>query len=169
MVENRTLGQPLSPETKLQQLSEKDYGAMVAEVFERPANFMKREIEVASVDMTVTGAAGGIGSAIVRRFLSEGAKVCAVDNRTDALNQLVVDLSSPDALLAIEADVSSEESCYSLSAKIEQTWGTVDILVNNAGNFPATPFENMMQHLSQVRRLTSMVATTLSSVEHRPD
>ncbi|WP_193200287.1 NmrA/HSCARG family protein [Nostoc sp. MG11] len=54
MVENGTLFQPLSPETKLQQLSEKDYGAMVAEVFERPANFMKREIEVASVDMTMT-------------------------------------------------------------------------------------------------------------------
>jgi uncharacterized protein YbjT (DUF2867 family) len=54
MVENGTLAQPLSPETKLQQLSEKDYGAMVAEVFERPAYFMKREIEVASVDMTMT-------------------------------------------------------------------------------------------------------------------
>ena len=91
----------------------------------------------------VTGAAGGIGSAIVRRFLSEGAKVCAVDNRTEALNQLVTDLESPDALLAIEADVSSEESCRSLSAKVEQTWGVVDILVNNAGKFPATPFEQI--------------------------
>ena len=38
MVEQGTLFQPLSPETKLQQLSEEDYGAMVAEVFERPAN-----------------------------------------------------------------------------------------------------------------------------------
>jgi uncharacterized protein YbjT (DUF2867 family) len=54
MVENGTLFQPLSPDTKLQQLSEEDYGAMVAEVFERPADFMKREIEVASVDMTLT-------------------------------------------------------------------------------------------------------------------
>ena len=53
MVENGTLFQPLSPETKLQQLSEEDYGAMVAEVFERPADFMHREIEVASVEMTM--------------------------------------------------------------------------------------------------------------------
>lgn len=53
MIEAGTLFQPLSPETKLQQLSEEDYGAMVAEVFERPADFMKREIEVASVDMTM--------------------------------------------------------------------------------------------------------------------
>ena len=53
MVENGTLFQPLSPDTKLQQLSEEDYGAMVAEVFERPADFMKREIEAASVEMTM--------------------------------------------------------------------------------------------------------------------
>ncbi|PSB06988.1 NmrA/HSCARG family protein [Pleurocapsa sp. CCALA 161] len=53
MIENGTLSQPLSPTTKLQQLSEEDYGVVVAEVFERPEAFMKREIEVASVDMTM--------------------------------------------------------------------------------------------------------------------
>ena len=53
LVDNGTLFQPLSPDTKLQQLSEEDYGAMVTEVFERPADFMKREIEVASVEMTM--------------------------------------------------------------------------------------------------------------------
>jgi len=91
----------------------------------------------------VTGAAGGIGSAITRRFLSEGAKVCAVDNRTEALSQLVHDLGSSAALLTIEADVSSEESCKNLSAKVQQTWDAVDILVNNAGKFPVTPFEEI--------------------------
>ena len=53
MVETGTLFQPLSPETKLQQLSEEDYGEMVADVFDRPADFMNREIEVASVEMTM--------------------------------------------------------------------------------------------------------------------
>ncbi|MBD2260341.1 NmrA/HSCARG family protein [Pseudanabaena sp. FACHB-2040] len=53
MVETGTLFQPLSPETKLQQLSEEDYGEMVAEVFDRPADFMNGEIELASVDMTM--------------------------------------------------------------------------------------------------------------------
>lgn len=53
-VENGKLPQPLSPETKLQQLSEEDYGAMVAEVFERRADFLGRALELASVDMTMT-------------------------------------------------------------------------------------------------------------------
>ncbi|MBN4001680.1 NmrA/HSCARG family protein [Nostoc sp. LPT] len=54
MVEQGTLPLPLSPETKLQQLSEEDYGAMVAEVFDRPTEFLRREIEVASVEMTMS-------------------------------------------------------------------------------------------------------------------
>lgn len=54
MIESGKISQPLSPETKLQQLSEEDYGKMVAEVFERPADFLDREIEVASVEMTMT-------------------------------------------------------------------------------------------------------------------
>lgn len=53
MVETGALYLPLSPETKLQQLSEEDYGKIVTEVFQRPADFLNREIEVASVDMTM--------------------------------------------------------------------------------------------------------------------
>jgi uncharacterized protein YbjT (DUF2867 family) len=53
MVKNGNLPQPLSPDTKLQQLSEEDYGTMVAEVFDRPADFANRAIEVASVEMTM--------------------------------------------------------------------------------------------------------------------
>ncbi|MBW4474501.1 MAG: NmrA/HSCARG family protein [Stenomitos rutilans HA7619-LM2] len=53
MIEQGNLALPLSPQTKLQQLSEADYGAMVAEVFEHPAEFMNHEIEVASVEMTM--------------------------------------------------------------------------------------------------------------------
>lgn len=53
LIENGALPQPLSPDTKVQQLCEEDYGKMVAEVFERPTDFLNREIEVASVDMTM--------------------------------------------------------------------------------------------------------------------
>ena len=54
MIKNGTLPQPLSPDTKLQQLSEEDYGKMVAEVFDRPTDFANREIQVASVEMSMT-------------------------------------------------------------------------------------------------------------------
>lgn len=91
----------------------------------------------------ITGAAGGIGSAITRRFLAEGARVCAVDFKKDALDKLAADLGSPDELLTAEADISSEESCRNLSEQVKKVWGAVDVLINNAGWFPITPFEEI--------------------------
>ncbi len=53
-IEQGTLALPLSPNRKLQQLSEDDYGKMAADVFARRAEFLGRAIEAASVDMTMT-------------------------------------------------------------------------------------------------------------------
>ncbi len=54
MIENGTLYMPLSPDKKLQQLSEDDYGKMVAKVFAQRDEFLGKEIEVTSVDITMT-------------------------------------------------------------------------------------------------------------------
>lgn len=67
MIEQGTLPQPLSPETKLQQLSEEDYGEVVADVFERPAEFLHREIEVASVNLTMTEVAAAFSRVLGKR------------------------------------------------------------------------------------------------------
>ncbi|AGY58367.1 NmrA/HSCARG family protein [Gloeobacter kilaueensis] len=66
LIEKGTLSQPLSPETKLQQLSEEDYGEMIAGVFERPAEFLNREIEVASVEMTMTEVAAAFSRVLAK-------------------------------------------------------------------------------------------------------
>ena len=63
MVQTGKLSQPLSAETRLQQLCEDDYGEMVADAFDRRADFLKREIEVASVDMTMTETAAALSRA----------------------------------------------------------------------------------------------------------
>jgi uncharacterized protein YbjT (DUF2867 family) len=67
MVKNGILPQPLSPDTKLQQLSEEDYGKMVAEVFERPIDFAYRAIEVASVEMTMPEVAAAFSHVLGKR------------------------------------------------------------------------------------------------------
>lgn len=53
MIESGTLSQPLSPETKLQQLSEEDYAEIVTVLFDDSTGFVNREIEVASIEMTM--------------------------------------------------------------------------------------------------------------------
>jgi NAD(P)-dependent dehydrogenase (short-subunit alcohol dehydrogenase family) len=74
----------------------------------------------------VTGAAGGIGAATVRRFRGEGATVAAVDLRPDA----------PDADLAVACDVSDEEAVSGLYARVHDELGRIDVLFNNAGISP---------------------------------
>lgn len=54
MIEEGTLAYPLDPDVKLQQLSEEDYGKITADVFERRTEFLNREIEIASFELTMT-------------------------------------------------------------------------------------------------------------------
>ena len=53
MIKNGTLYMPLSSDKNLQQLSEDDYGKMVADVFDDKNKYSGKEIEVASVDITM--------------------------------------------------------------------------------------------------------------------
>ena len=54
MIEQGIIDMPLRPETTLQQLSEQDYGNMVAAVFTDRDRFLGKEIDVASVDISMT-------------------------------------------------------------------------------------------------------------------
>ena len=64
VIEQGMLPQPLSPGTKLMQLSEEDYGRIVADVFDHPADFLGRAIEVASADMTMTEMAAAFSEVV---------------------------------------------------------------------------------------------------------
>ena len=93
--------------------------------------------------IVVTGAAGRIGGAMTRRFLEEGAVVCALDSRLAELRALVVDVGAPDALVAMELDVTSDEACGYLASRLERRCGAIDVLVNCARRSFTTRFEDM--------------------------
>ncbi|MFJ8148715.1 SDR family NAD(P)-dependent oxidoreductase [Streptomyces sp. NPDC096048] len=97
----------------------------------------------------ITGAAGGIGSEIVNRFLNHGDTVIASDVSQKTLHKWRTrwDSAAPDgrhpSLRTVAADVSSEESLARLAETVQQTHDTVDVLINCAGHFPQTAFEEM--------------------------
>ncbi len=75
--------------------------------------------------VVITGGARGIGDAIARAFLADGARVVSID---------VGDPEVPrDGARYLTADVSSLEAVESVFADIDATEGRVDVLVNNAG------------------------------------
>lgn len=83
----------------------------------------------------ITGAAGGIGEAIARRFVAEGATVAIVDLKADAATATAAALTSqgPGKGIGIAMDVSSEEQVNAGIAEIVSQFGGIDIAISNAG------------------------------------
>ena len=82
----------------------------------------------------VTGAGGGIGSAIARRLTSEGALVVVTDVNAEAAAQVASSIEADGgAATTIAADISKKEECFGLVARAFELKGRLDVLVNNAG------------------------------------
>jgi NAD(P)-dependent dehydrogenase (short-subunit alcohol dehydrogenase family) len=89
----------------------------------------------------VTGAAGGIGRALVGGLLGNGLRVAAVDRTADGLAALADSARERQQganLLTIEADLSRDDAAADIVAKTRGRFGKIDILVNNAGVGQAT-------------------------------
>jgi NAD(P)-dependent dehydrogenase (short-subunit alcohol dehydrogenase family) len=89
----------------------------------------------------VTGAAGGIGRAIVGGLLGQGLAVAAVDRTAQGLAELqkaAEERQQGGRLLTIETDLAQDEAIPEIVAKARARFGTIDILVNNAGVGQAT-------------------------------
>ena len=80
----------------------------------------------------ITGAAGGIGSAAIKRFVAEGAKVLAVDIDESGLSRALDDIDG-DRGSAMVADVTEEHDvARSVDAAVSR-YGKLDIALLNAG------------------------------------
>jgi NAD(P)-dependent dehydrogenase (short-subunit alcohol dehydrogenase family) len=81
----------------------------------------------------VTGAAGGIGSAIARRFLSEGARVAATDLDRDKIMDALGVQEADHRVLAVTCDIGDSDQVRAAISQAVQVFGRLDILCNNAG------------------------------------
>ncbi len=89
----------------------------------------------------VTGAASGIGRAMVDRFAAEGMRVVLADVEARALEQAAEEVAARGArVLAVPTDVSNAEAVEILAARTLETFGAVHLLCNNAGVVSAAPF-----------------------------
>jgi NAD(P)-dependent dehydrogenase (short-subunit alcohol dehydrogenase family) len=79
----------------------------------------------------LTGATGGLGTAIAARLSAEGARVALTDVDPTACEKLGAELDGPT--LALGLDVADEQAWAEVVAAVADHWGGVDVLVNNAG------------------------------------
>jgi NADP-dependent 3-hydroxy acid dehydrogenase YdfG len=81
----------------------------------------------------ITGGGSGIGFAVARSFLHEGARVVITGRDEAKLEHAAQELGASDRLLSQRTDVSDPGQVEKLVERIAGQWGRVDVLVNNAG------------------------------------
>ena len=104
----------------------------------------------------VTGAAGGIGRAIVQRLASDGAKVVLADIDENGVKNVASELGFPE-LWPMKADITRSEDIQGMVARIQERWNRIDVLVNNAGRTRVGPFlESREEHWEELFRIDVM-------------
>src|SRR3954452_13622820 len=92
-------------------------------------------MELAGKVTVVTGGAGGIGSALARRFADEGAAgVVVADRDLDGGTRVAaeIDAAPPGVSLAVSCDVSDDHSTGVLIDSAQATFGPIDLFFANA-------------------------------------
>jgi rhamnulose-1-phosphate aldolase/alcohol dehydrogenase len=92
----------------------------------------------------VTGGAGGIGQAVARQLLQEGACVMLTDIDAEALEQAkaaLVKVGGKDSVGVVKGNITSEEEVNGVFGATALQFGGVDILVSNAGIASAAPLD----------------------------
>ena len=79
----------------------------------------------------VTGGGTGIGKAIAKAMLAEGAKVIIVGRKEEILKEAQAELGSDVEMMT--CDVTQEDQVKKVYANIMSNHGKIDILINNAG------------------------------------
>jgi rhamnulose-1-phosphate aldolase/alcohol dehydrogenase len=100
------------------------------------------EREFARQVALVTGAAGGIGSAVCARLVRDGAHIVATDIDLASVEEVAQHLCKQygaGRAVAVRMDVTSEESVRAAFAAAALAFGGIDIVVNNAGLASSAP------------------------------
>lgn len=82
----------------------------------------------------VTGGTRGIGFAIVKKFLENGANVVITGSRQESVDKAMSQLAEyGEKVMGIYPDLCSPEEVQKAFSDIKKRFGSIDVLVNNAG------------------------------------
>ncbi|NLN93487.1 MAG: 3-oxoacyl-[acyl-carrier-protein] reductase [Candidatus Hydrogenedens sp.] len=107
----------------------------------------------------VTGGTRGIGNAIVRLFVQQGAQVAFCGRSEEEAKKVARSLGGES--LGLGCDVSRHEEVQALVARVQERWGTIHILVNNAG----IVLDGLLMRMKE-ERWDQVIQSNLNSVFH---
>ncbi len=100
----------------------------------------------------VTGGTRGIGMAIVKRYLENGANVAVAGSRQESVDKALAQLGEyQDRIMGICPDLCSPEQVADAFASVKERFGSLDILANNAGISSRTSlYEYTLEEFSKI-------------------
>lgn len=102
----------------------------------------------------LTGAGGGLGSALAKDLAQMGAKLVLSDRSHETLKDLIVTLPKDSTVIPVRADLSIPGEAAKLASKAVAALGHIDVLINNAGiayhALMEETVEARIQHVYQV-------------------
>ena len=125
------------------------------------------DLELKGKRVLITGGSKGIGKAIAKSFISEGAVVTIAARNQDVLNATRKELNQKVSI--IQADITNESERENLMETFIEQHGMIDILINNAGGSNGSTVSNTDMNLYyEAMELNYFSAVHLSklAVEH---
>ena len=106
----------------------------------------------------IAGGAGGMGSAVARRFAADGARVAVADYRIEAAEAVAADLTAAGgAALAVPLDVTEPEAWQAAVEQVEARFGTLTTMCYLAGGNHRVSYDEMT--VAQFRQIMELNLT----------
>ncbi|MBG6077567.1 SDR family NAD(P)-dependent oxidoreductase [Polaromonas sp. CG_9.11] len=103
---------------------------------------MKSSYALQGKTVVITGAGGGIGSALAQAFAQQGARLMLLDRDGAALQCLANALAAHTDVGTAVCDLGDDAQVAALAVRLQRQWDGVDVLVNNAGVEYPTPLDS---------------------------
>lgn len=115
----------------------------------------------------VTGGTRGIGYAIVKKYLENGAKVVLFGSRHETVDKALASLKEINADWEVTGDcpnLTDAEAMKKAILAVKEKYGKIDILVNNAGISDSTKVENY--ELGQFEKVMNLNVNAIFNAIH---
>ncbi|WP_396927736.1 SDR family NAD(P)-dependent oxidoreductase [Mycolicibacterium sp.] len=90
-------------------------------------------VDFSGQTVVITGASGGIGRVLARRYARHGANVALVARRGDELAITAAAIADEGGAASTHVvDIRDEQQCRELVTSVMDRWGRLDVLINNA-------------------------------------
>jgi NAD(P)-dependent dehydrogenase (short-subunit alcohol dehydrogenase family) len=110
------------------------------------------DLQLSGKRAIVTGGSAGIGKAIVRALVAEGADVAVTSRSAERAKAAIADITGPGRMVPVEVEMRDPDGITGMVRDVVEQFGGVDILVNNAAVVSGNEAEDLFNVSAELVR-----------------